>query len=101
MASQDIGTLDRWNSEKYQAWLNTTSAERLRLEYRLARSKRNKTFLGLWANAVSALFTVPVTVGVAAVIHIAVHVATQAKYINYCSQCRICEAELKRRGLTS
>jgi len=99
MASPHISTFDRFDKNKYQAWLKTISNERLQFEYESVQSKHLKVFLGLVGNAVLAVFTVPVTVGVAAVVHVGLHAAAQAKLTNYNSQLQSCKAVLKLRGL--
>ena len=100
MASQDLGTLDRWNSSKYQAWLKTLSDERLRQEARTVQSKHTKATWAMIGNIIAACFTVPATVGIAAFFHAAAHAAAQANYANYGSQIRSCKAQLGRRWLT-
>jgi hypothetical protein len=99
MASSHISMIDRLDSDKYRTWLKTISNECLQLEYQSTRSKHLKYTMVVTFNCVSAVFTVPVTVGFAAIAHVAVHLAAQAKRVIYASQFRSCGAEVKRRGL--
>jgi hypothetical protein len=88
--------LDR---NKLQSWLKVISGERLRWEHETLKSKLVKAYLALWGNIITALFTVPATVGIAVVVHYGAHCWAQAKCINYNTQLQSFNAELKRRGM--
>jgi len=99
MASLEINKLDRLDSKKLRTWLMTISSDRLAWEYQALRQKFRKVKLVLWGNFLSACFTVPVTVGIAAIWHVATHCWAQTKYVAYKSQPPTFEAELRRRGM--
>jgi hypothetical protein len=99
MASPHISTFDRCDSNKYKAWLKIISNDCLLRKYQSVQDKHCKVLLALIGNAVLAVFTVPTTLGIAAVWHIAVHVAAQVKFANYTSQLQSCKAVLKQRSL--
>ena len=99
MASE-LSSWDRMNSTKLEPWLKTQSNERLRRELKPLKKKLHRAAFTMCGNAITALFTVPTTLGVSAVAHTAAHVAAQVKYNGYVTQVRCYEAELKRRGVT-
>jgi hypothetical protein len=99
MAPQNIGFKDSFSAEKVEAWLKVLPDDKLRSEHKALLSKYYVSIAGMVSNAVVACFTVPVTVGLAAFVHIAAHAWAMVKYQKYCMQLRCFAAEFKRRNL--
>ena len=95
----DLSFRDKMSDEKYRAWLQDLLDSSLEDEQYRVSQELIEVGSCILANAGASAFTAPVTGGLSLAVHGSSMAVKQGKRIYYQNHLRLCDEELKRRGL--
>ena len=100
-SKETLSFQDKLDSDKYSTWLENLSDDQLKDEQLRVSKELIQVCSSIMANAGASIFTAPATGFASLAFHGASVSYKQAKRVYYTEHLKICDIELKERGLGS